>query len=105
MLRLLILESCACRLEPQFDPPAKIEDANSPVGPLQRHVAEPYLEEWKHIDWPAFNLGQESFGVYEHGFSRHGESGATNESATCNDALFRVAGDDLNHVGSEYYSA
>lgn len=70
-----------CRLEPQFDPPTKIEDANSPVGPLQRHVAEPYLEEWKHVDWPAFNLGQESFSVCEAGSSGHGEGGAMDESA------------------------
>ncbi|EAT88524.1 hypothetical protein HBI56_127480 [Parastagonospora nodorum] len=93
------------RLEPQFDPPTKIEDANSPVGPLQRHVAEPYLEEWKHVDWPSFNLGEESSGVYEHGYSGHGESGAMDYSGAYNDALFRVADEDETNVRPEYYSA
>jgi len=35
----------------------KAEDANSPVGPLQHHVAEPDLNAWESIDWAALNLG------------------------------------------------
>jgi hypothetical protein len=45
------------RLEPYFEPPSKAEDANSPVGPLQHHVAEPDFVEWENIDWAALSLG------------------------------------------------
>jgi hypothetical protein len=50
---------------PYFEPPSKPEDANSPVGPLQHHVSEPYLDEWKHIDWRALDLGSDTpVGMY-----------------------------------------
>jgi len=45
------------RLAPFFEAPLKAEDANSPVGPLQHHVAEPDLNAWESIDWAALNLG------------------------------------------------
>jgi hypothetical protein len=65
---LLILECFLVRrLQPCYEPPSKAEDANSPVGPLQRHVAEPYLDEWKHVDWPSFSLGADTDGVCEPG--------------------------------------
>lgn len=54
------------RLEPVIEPPSKTENANSPVGPLQHHVAEPYFEEWKHVDWPSFTLGSNANGVFDH---------------------------------------
>ncbi|RAR04167.1 hypothetical protein DDE83_007949 [Stemphylium lycopersici] len=47
------------RLAPYFDAPAKAEDANSPVGPLQHHVAEPDFNAWESIDWAAQNLGHD----------------------------------------------
>lgn len=45
------------RLEPFINVPTKPEDADSPVGPLQHHVAEPDLVEWESIDWAALSLG------------------------------------------------
>ncbi|KAI4946845.1 hypothetical protein J4E91_007017 [Alternaria rosae] len=45
------------RLAPFFEAPLKAEDANSPVGPLQHHVAEPDLNAWESIDWAALSLG------------------------------------------------
>ncbi|RYN33888.1 hypothetical protein AA0112_g5562 [Alternaria arborescens] len=45
------------RLAPFFEAPSKAEDANSPVGPLQQHVAEPDLNAWESIDWAALSLG------------------------------------------------
>lgn len=47
------------RLASYFDAPAKAEDANSPVGPLQHHVAEPDFNAWESIDWAAHNLGHD----------------------------------------------
>jgi hypothetical protein len=48
------------RLEPYFEPPSKAEDANSPVGPLQHHVAEPDFVEWENIDWAALSYGHDA---------------------------------------------
>lgn len=45
------------RFEPYFELPSKAEDADSPVGPLQHHVAEPDFVEWESIDWSALSLG------------------------------------------------
>ncbi|CAO2657075.1 Nn.00g058780.m01.CDS01 [Neocucurbitaria sp. VM-36] len=45
------------RLEPYFEAPSKAEDADSPVGPLQHHVAEPDFVEWESIDWAMLSLG------------------------------------------------
>ncbi|KAG9188745.1 hypothetical protein G6011_07450 [Alternaria panax] len=45
------------RLAPFFEAPSKAEDADSPAGPLQQHVAEPDLNAWESIDWPTLNLG------------------------------------------------
>ncbi|KAL6702949.1 hypothetical protein ACN47E_000791 [Coniothyrium glycines] len=45
------------RHTPYFEPPSKTDDANSPVGPLQHHVAEPDLAAWESIDWAALSLG------------------------------------------------
>lgn len=66
---MLILDfSGVQRLEPYFEPPSKAEDTNSPVGPLQHHVAEPDLVEWENIDWAALNLGPDTpYGVYTAG--------------------------------------
>lgn len=60
------------RLEPYFEAPSKAEDANSPVGPLQHHVAEPDFAEWESIDWAALSLGPHP---PNDGFSPSGESG------------------------------
>jgi len=57
---MLICLTLVRRQEPYFEPPSKAEDANSPVGPLQHHVAEPDLVEWENIDWSAINLGADS---------------------------------------------
>ncbi|KAF1936738.1 hypothetical protein EJ02DRAFT_75539 [Clathrospora elynae] len=48
------------RLAPYFEAPSKAEDANSPVGPLQHHVAEPDFVEWENIDWAALSLGHDT---------------------------------------------
>ncbi|KAL6159907.1 hypothetical protein ACJQWK_05765 [Exserohilum turcicum] len=47
------------RLAPYFEAPFKAEDANSPIGPLQHHVAEPDLDAWESIDWAALSLGHD----------------------------------------------
>ncbi|KAF2831110.1 hypothetical protein CC86DRAFT_134980 [Ophiobolus disseminans] len=63
------------RLEPYFEPPSKAEDANSPVGPLQHHVAEPDFVEWESIDWAALSLGPDTpNGVYTPGASSNNGS-------------------------------
>jgi hypothetical protein len=60
---LLILDcSVVRRQEPHFEPPLKAEDANSPVGPLQHHVAEPDFVEWENIDWAALSFDPETPG-------------------------------------------
>lgn len=45
------------RLEPFVNASLIPDDADSPVGPLQHHVAEPDLVEWESIDWAALSLG------------------------------------------------
>jgi hypothetical protein len=50
------------RLAPYFEAPFKAEDANSPIGPLQHHVAEPDLDAWESIDWAALSLGHNRLG-------------------------------------------
>ncbi|KAF2847836.1 hypothetical protein T440DRAFT_402675 [Plenodomus tracheiphilus IPT5] len=45
------------RLKPYVELPSKLEDADSPVGPLQHHVASPDLVEWESIGWAALSLG------------------------------------------------
>lgn len=62
------------RLNPQLEPSSssKAEDANSPVGPLQRHVAEPCLEEWKHFDWHSFGAPYDTNNLLDQNFGIHG---------------------------------
>jgi hypothetical protein len=75
------------RLEPYFEPPSKAEDANSPVGPLQHHVAEPYLDEWKHLDWRTLSLGSDyPSGMYTPEGSTHSEMGGGGLSTYFSDA-------------------
>ncbi|OAL07755.1 hypothetical protein IQ06DRAFT_372680 [Phaeosphaeriaceae sp. SRC1lsM3a] len=62
------------RLNPELEPPSKAEDANSPVGPLQRHVAEPCLEEWKHFDWHNFGGTYDANMVLDQNILHHGST-------------------------------
>jgi hypothetical protein len=89
------------RLEPLFEPPSKAE-ADSPVGPLQRHVAEPYFEEWKHVDWPSFTLGVDANGLFEQGGG--GSTGVVGEEWTIDNGDVSLGGGEhLYDFGRGYY--
>jgi len=82
--------SHVCRLEPYFEPPSKAEDANSPVGPLQHHVAEPDFVEWENIDWAALSLGQDvsSPGFIHAGYGEEGSSSFENGNGGSSEHIF-----------------
>ncbi|KAL7771373.1 hypothetical protein CFE70_001316 [Pyrenophora teres f. teres 0-1] len=46
---------------PYYEAPSKDEDANSPVGPLQHHVAQPEFDAWESIDWAALSEGHAEY--------------------------------------------
>ncbi|KAK1917038.1 hypothetical protein P3342_001620 [Pyrenophora teres f. teres] len=49
------------RRTPYYEAPSKDEDANSPVGPLQHHVAQPEFDAWESIDWAALSEGHAEY--------------------------------------------
>lgn len=89
------------RLEPYFEPPSKAEDANSPVGPLQHHVAEPDFVEWENIDWAALSLGFDTEDmVYTPGSASKNVSIGIEHSINFNPATLGGANENMYDLGS-----
>lgn len=101
---MLILDcSVVRRLEPYFEPPSKAEDANSPVGPLQHHVAEPDFVEWENIDWAALSLGPDTpDGVYTPGTDSNNGSVWAGLSTTPNPIATGGPDEHLYDYGPSY---
>jgi len=60
-LLILCVFGCAHRRTPYYEAPSKEEDANSPVGPLQHHVAQPEFDAWESINWAALSGGHAEY--------------------------------------------